>query len=153
MKWNNNPTLMRYWVISRPAMSKRLVRWGKENPSYTGQICVTPSPESTTTPVNRPAVNEFKQTKMALNHYHHQPSKIHCIVCCIWCSAPKSHSVSMRQWGIDWRIVEHLLSYAFSFGWLCLKSPLVKSTNVIGFIFENFLSLWLLCYKMPLRTS
>ncbi len=41
--------------MSRPAMSRRRVRWGREKPSYTGQIWVTPSPESTTTPVSRPA--------------------------------------------------------------------------------------------------
>lgn len=40
--------------MSRPAISSRLVRWGRENPSYTGQMWVTPSPESTTTPVSRP---------------------------------------------------------------------------------------------------
>src|SRR5882762_6136292 len=35
-------------------MSRRRVKWGRANPSYTGTICVTPSPESTTTPVVRP---------------------------------------------------------------------------------------------------
>lgn len=40
--------------MSLPAMSRRLVRWGRLKPSYTGQMCVTPSPESTTTPVRRP---------------------------------------------------------------------------------------------------
>lgn len=48
-------TLIRYLVISLPAISSLLVRWGREKPSYTGQIWVTPSPESTTTPVNKPA--------------------------------------------------------------------------------------------------
>ncbi|KAF3837206.1 hypothetical protein F7725_004670 [Dissostichus mawsoni] len=43
-------TLMRYRVMSRPAMSSLRVRWGKEKPSYTGQMWVTPSPESRTTP-------------------------------------------------------------------------------------------------------
>ena len=47
-------TLMRYRVMSRPAMSKRRVKWGSAKPSYTGQMCVTPSPESTTTPVSKP---------------------------------------------------------------------------------------------------
>lgn len=40
--------------MSRPAMSNLRVRWGKEKPSYTGQMWVTPSPESTTTPVSKP---------------------------------------------------------------------------------------------------
>lgn len=40
--------------MSRPAMSSLRVRWGKEKPSYTGQMWVTPSPESTTTPVSKP---------------------------------------------------------------------------------------------------
>lgn len=40
--------------MSLPAMSRRRVRWGREKPSYTGQMCVTPSPESTTTPVSSP---------------------------------------------------------------------------------------------------
>ena len=48
-------TLIRYLVMSLPAISSRLVRCGRAKPSYTGQICVTPSPESTTTPVKRPA--------------------------------------------------------------------------------------------------
>ena len=37
-------------------MSRRLVRWGRANPSYTGQMCVTPSPLSTTTPTQRSVV-------------------------------------------------------------------------------------------------
>lgn len=40
--------------MSLPAMSSLRVKWGREKPSYTGQMWVTPSPESTTTPVNRP---------------------------------------------------------------------------------------------------
>lgn len=46
---------MRYRVTSRPATSRRLVRCGSAKPSYTGTMCVTPSPESTTTPDWRPA--------------------------------------------------------------------------------------------------
>ena len=53
-------TLIRYFVISLPAISSRLVRWGRAKPSYTGQICVTPSPESTTTPVSKPVTKQFK---------------------------------------------------------------------------------------------
>ena len=45
---------MRYLVISLPATSRRLVKCGSENPSYTGQIWVTPSPLSMTIPVKRP---------------------------------------------------------------------------------------------------
>lgn len=53
--------------MSLPAISSLRVRWGRENPSYTGQMCVTPSPESTTTPVNRPTNNATK--------YYAGPSK------------------------------------------------------------------------------
>lgn len=42
-------------------MSKRLVKCGSANPSYTGHICVTPSPESMTTPVSKP--KEENKTK------------------------------------------------------------------------------------------
>ena len=42
-------------------MSKRRVKCGSAKPSYTGHICVTPSPESTTTPVNKP--EQTKKTK------------------------------------------------------------------------------------------
>lgn len=56
---------MRYRVMSRPAMSSLRVRWGKEKPSYTGQMWVTPSPESTTTPVSKPIhANETLQWSM-----------------------------------------------------------------------------------------
>jgi hypothetical protein len=41
----------RYKILPLPAISIRLVRCGRAKPSYTGQICVTPSPESTTTPI------------------------------------------------------------------------------------------------------
>ena len=47
-------------MISLPAMSNLLVRCGKANPSYTGQMWVTPSPESTTTPVKRPGIGKEK---------------------------------------------------------------------------------------------
>ncbi len=49
---------MRYFVISLPAMSNLRVKCGRANPSNTGQICVTPSPESTTTPVRRPEISQ-----------------------------------------------------------------------------------------------
>ena len=39
-------------------MSNLLVKCGRAKPSYTGQICVTPSPESTTTPVISPETNK-----------------------------------------------------------------------------------------------
>lgn len=54
-------TLIKYLVMSRPAISNLLVRWGNEKPSYTGQKWVTPSPESTTTPVTRPATINVSQ--------------------------------------------------------------------------------------------
>lgn len=62
-------TLMRYLVISLPAMSKRRVRWGSENPSNTGQMWVTPSPESTTTPVCKPVQikQRFEEKKKKIN--------------------------------------------------------------------------------------
>ena len=41
-------------MISRPATSRRRVRWGRENPSYTGHMWVTPSPLSITIPVSKP---------------------------------------------------------------------------------------------------
>ena len=40
--------------MSLPATSRRLVRCGNEKPSKTGQIWVTPSPESNTTPDCKP---------------------------------------------------------------------------------------------------
>jgi len=40
--------------MSRPAMSIRRIACGIAKPSYTGTECVTPSPESMTTPVVRP---------------------------------------------------------------------------------------------------
>lgn len=49
--------------MSRPAMSSLRVRWGKEKPSYTGQMWVTPSPESTTTPVSKPVDRIDSQKK------------------------------------------------------------------------------------------
>lgn len=56
---DNINTLIRYLVISLPAISRRRVRCGSAKPSYTGQICVTPSPESTTTPVIKPATQNY----------------------------------------------------------------------------------------------
>lgn len=53
--------------MSRPAMSNLRVRWGKEKPSYTGQMWVTPSPESTTTPVSKP-VDGIDSQKSILWH-------------------------------------------------------------------------------------
>ncbi len=47
-------SLIKKSVMLRPAMFIRRVRCGRETPSHTGIICVTPSPESTTTPVMRP---------------------------------------------------------------------------------------------------
>ena len=43
-----------YSVRWRPATSSRLILSGSAKPSYTGTMCVTPSPESTTTPVSSP---------------------------------------------------------------------------------------------------
>ena len=59
-------TLIKYLVMSRPAMSSRLVRCGRAKPSYTGQICVTPSPESTTTPVRRPGKQHHDREQEAM---------------------------------------------------------------------------------------
>lgn len=41
-------------VKSLPARSFLITAWGKEYPSYTGTVWVTPSPESTTQPVVLP---------------------------------------------------------------------------------------------------
>lgn len=45
---------LRYLVTSLPAMSLRITEWGSANPSKIGTECVTPSPESSTTPVVLP---------------------------------------------------------------------------------------------------
>ena len=54
---------MRYRVMSRPATSILRVRWGRENPSYTGQMCVTPSPLSITIPVSSPGRREEREER------------------------------------------------------------------------------------------
>ena len=41
-------------MTCRPATSKRRIRFWGTNPSNTGTTCVTPSPVSTTQPVNNP---------------------------------------------------------------------------------------------------
>merc|ERR1719198_571169 len=45
----------RYSVRTRPAISIFSTAWGREKPSKTGTVWVTPSPASTTRPVVRPA--------------------------------------------------------------------------------------------------
>ena len=49
--------------MSLPAISKRLVRCGRANPSNTGHIWVTPSPESTTTPVSNPKIKKHLKSQ------------------------------------------------------------------------------------------
>ena len=78
---------MRYLVISRPAMSSLRVRWGRAKPSYTGQIWVTPSPESITTPVNNPKKKNRKITvdslQAPLQYRHLSKTDTHRVGSCL----------------------------------------------------------------------
>ena len=62
-------SFMRYFVMSLPATSRRLVKCGREKPSYTGQMWVTPSPLSMTIPVKRPK-RERKQSNREIRWFY-----------------------------------------------------------------------------------
>lgn len=66
--WKLYPSFLRrsrrYRVTSRPATSDLIMLWGMAKPSYIGTACVTPSPESSTTPVVFPVA--YLQPKVHL---------------------------------------------------------------------------------------
>ena len=58
-------------------MSNRRVKCGIANPSYTGTMCVTPSPESTTTPVVNPIAAQHGHQKKHVNVNANEDCKQH----------------------------------------------------------------------------
>mmetsp|Transcript_36071 Transcript_36071/g.58282 ORF Transcript_36071/g.58282 Transcript_36071/m.58282 type:complete len:207 (-) Transcript_36071:66-686(-) len=69
--WNVYPAFrkrsIRLSVTSRPATSIRVMECGIANPSYIGTACVTPSPESKTTPVVRPDAYKLRTACKEIN--------------------------------------------------------------------------------------
>lgn len=95
--------------MSLPAMSSRRVRWGREKPSYTGQMWVTPSPESTTTPVRSPGNSKILDSWSSQDGGYNNDSETGGQT--VWCLAMTCMNSSCKQ--MTWCGRAYISQHAF----------------------------------------